>query len=168
MNKVLHLTPLTQESFAPYGVVIEASGAPDFMINNGMCGRYHDLARPEFAGGDGAISLSVARSDPVELPLKLGMMERHPLGSQAFVPMNGTALIVTVAPDENGAPGSPVAFLSTPGQGIQYHANIWHGVLAPLPVQAGPSDFLIVDRVGDANNLVEHFFDTPFIVEGSE
>jgi len=164
MTTVISLEPLTAAAFAPFGVVIEAIGDPSFMINNGMCGRYHDLARPEVTGAEGAVSISVARSDAIKLPLSLTMMERHPLGSQAFVPMNGDRLIVTVADDDDGKPGHPRAFVSAPGQGIQYSMNTWHGVLAPL---SGPSDFLIVDRAGAGDNLVEHHFETPFIVKGA-
>lgn len=162
MSTVIPLEPLTSEAFAPFGHVIEAMGDPSFLINEGRCGRYHDLARPEIAGEGGAVTLSVGRSDAVRLPFSLDMMERHPLGSQAFVPMAGTRFVVTVAPDDDGVPGRPRAFLTNGDQGIQYRMSCWHGVLAPL---AGPSDFLIVDRVGDGSNLEEHRFKTPYTVQ---
>ena len=161
MSRILKAEPLTRDAFAPFGDVIDAEGDPSFMINNGRCGRFHDVARPETVDGDGRIALSVAHSDPAELPMALGLMERHPLGSQAFVPMEGTRLIVTVAPDDGGKPGTPRAFLSSGRQGIQYKPNTWHGVLAPL---AGPADFLIVDRIGAGDNLEEHVFQEPYTV----
>ncbi len=145
--------PLTAAAFAPFGQVIEAAGEPSFFINAGRCGRYHDLARPEVLGPDGAVAISVGRSDAAPMPLAVNLLERHPLGSQAFVPMNGAQMLVVVAPDESGRPGKPLAFLSGPGQGVQYKTNTWHGVLAPL---TGPADFLIVDRAGEGANLEEY------------
>jgi len=153
--------PLTAEAFAPFGRVIEAAGDPSFFINNGRCGRYHDLARPQVTGEGGRVALSVGRSAPVSLPYTLDLLERHPLGSQAFVPMAATPMLVMVAPDDNGRPGEPLAFISTAGQGVQYHAGTWHGVLAPL---AGPADFLIVDRVGPGDNLEEHPLAEPWLI----
>ncbi|MHC8509681.1 MAG: ureidoglycolate lyase [Rhodospirillales bacterium] len=162
-SRTIKTEPLTREAFAPFGAVLEAEGEPDHMINSGLCGRYHDLARPEAAGADGAVALSVGKSDAASLPLTLTLMERHPLGTQAFVPMNGTRIVVIVAPDAGGAPGTPRAFLSNGAQGVQYKPGCWHGVLAPL---SGPADFLIVDRVGGAApNLEEHRFDAPYVIE---
>ena len=158
----LHPEPLTAESFAPFGHVLEVGDTPDFMINGGRCGRYHDMARPEVTDGAGQVGLSVGRSDFIDLPLTLDLMERHPLGTQAFVPMDGARLLVVVAPDVGGRPGQPRAFLSNGAQGIQYHCNVWHGVLAPLQ---RPATVLIVDRVGDGNNLEEFPLPTPYIVQ---
>lgn len=158
MSRTIRAEPLRAEAFAPFGEVLEADGAPDFMINAGLCGRHHDLARPEVGGG-GAVALSVGHSEAIALPLTLKMMERHPDGSQAFVPMAGTRFVVIVAEDENGIPGRPRAFLTNGAQGIQYKRNCWHGVLAPL---SGPADFLIVDRVGPGKNLEEHFLAEPY------
>ncbi|MBO6562302.1 MAG: ureidoglycolate lyase [Nisaea sp.] len=160
MSRTITAQPLTAEAFAPYGEVLEAAGAPDYMINAGLCGRYHDRARPE-TDAEGKVTLSIGRSDAVSLPLSLKMMERHPDGSQAFVPMNGTRFLVIVAADENGAPGKPEAFLTDGAQGIQYKRNCWHGVLAPL---SGPADFLIVDRIGPGANLEEHHLPEPYTI----
>jgi ureidoglycolate lyase len=153
--------PLTAEAFAPFGQIIEAAGEPSFFINKGRCGRFHDLARPEMLGEGAAVALSVGRSDSVSLPYTLDLLERHPLGSQAFVPMAATPMLVMVAPDVGGKPGEPVAFLSQAGQGVQYHTGTWHGVLAPLE---GPANFLIVDRVGLGDNLEEVPLAQPFLI----
>lgn len=150
--------PLDAAAFAPFGDVIEASGAPWKMINEGRCARHHDLARLTAAEG-GRLGISVFRSDPVSLPYALRLMERHPLGSQAFLPLSGDPFLVVVAPDDGGAPGQPRAFLTAPGQGVNYLANIWHGVLTPLGRQA---DFVVVDRIGDGANLEERVFETPW------
>ena len=101
-------------------------------------------------GARAGISLAFGR--PYPLPLSFSLVERHPLGSQAFVPMSEDPFLVVVAPDEGGRPGTPLAFLAGPGQGVNYLRNVWHGVLTPL---ARPARFLIVDRIGSGNNLEE-------------
>ena len=88
-------------------------------------------------------------------------MERHPEGSQAFVPMSYFPFLIIVAADANGTPGKPHAFLSNAGQGINFHRNTWHGVLTPLHA---PGLFCVIDRIGKGANLEEFFFDTPYVV----
>ena len=104
VSRTVKVQPLTAEAFAPYGQVIEATGEPSFFINNGRCGRYHDLARPDMLGEGAEVALSVGRSDSVSLPYTIDLLERHPLGSQAFVPMAATPMLVMVAPDVGGKP----------------------------------------------------------------
>lgn len=162
IDRTIRLEPLTAEAFAPFGDVIEAAGDPSFLFNRGKAGRYHDLARTE-ATGDGRIGVSIGRAQPYVLPLALDMVERHPLGSQAFIPLGRDPFVVVVAPDEGGRPGRPRAFLTAPGQGVNYPRGLWHGVLTPLGDEA---DFLIVDRIGTGVNLEEHFFPEPWTVEG--
>ena len=151
--------PLTPEAFAPFGTVIARRPEPDMRINQGLCGRHHDLARPDIVNGTTGISLFDAQ--PRGLPYRLDMVERHPLGSQAFLPMSETSFLVIVAPDHDGRPGTPLAFLTAPGEGIQIARNIWHGVLTPL---APPGLFAVIDRIGDGPNLEEHWFDAPYMV----
>ena len=110
--------------------MIEATGE-SFPINDGMCDRFHDRARMEFTV-DGRAGISVGYGRPYPLPHAFDLMERHPLGSQAFVPMAEDPFLVVVAPDEGGRPGRPLAFLTRPGQGVNYLRNTWHGVLTPL------------------------------------
>jgi ureidoglycolate lyase len=161
MTREITLQPLTAEAFAPFGDVIEARGAPSFQINGGMCDRYHDLARLEIAGEDTRIGISTGRARPYALPYELKLVERHPHGSQAFLPMSEDPFMVIVAPDENGTPGRPRAFLTAAGQGVNYLRGIWHGVLTPLGRTA---DFVIVDRIPTAGNLEEHTYDEPWLV----
>lgn len=158
----IRIEPLTREAFAPFGQVIDIEGAKHFPINRGMTERYHDLARIELGGPDPRPLLSIARGKPYRLPLTLAMVERHPLGSQAFYPLSPRPFLVIVAPDHHGTPTTPRAFLTRPGQGINYAMNTWHGVLTPLDEEA---DFLIIDRGGEGNNLEEHFFPEPYLVE---
>jgi ureidoglycolate lyase len=153
--------PLTGAAFAPFGDVLEAVGPPDRLINDGMCGRFHDRARLDF--GDGRAGLSVFDARPRSLPYRLDMVERHPEGSQAFLPLAGHPFLVIVAPDAGGRPGTPRAFLTAAGQGINLLRGTWHGVLAPLHA---PGLFAVVDRIGPGANLEEHRFEAPWEVVG--
>lgn len=160
MSRRLALEPLTAAAFAPFGDVLAAEGEADRIINQGLCGRWHDLARLDT--GDGRAGISLFRSEVRSLPLTLEMVERHPEGSQAFLPMSADPFLVVVAPDVEGRPGRPRAFLTAPGQGVNYLRGTWHGVLTPL---APPGLFAVVDRIGTGANLEEHWFDTPWVIE---
>ena len=151
--------PLTPDGFAPFGDVLDCSGPPDRIINGGMCGRYHDRARLEFQDGRAGISLFAAV--PRALPYGFDLVERHPLGSQAFLPLSGAPFLLVVAPDQSGTPGQPRAFLTAPHQGINLHLGTWHGVLTPL---AAPGLFAVVDRIGDGANLEEYRYASGFLV----
>ncbi len=156
----IRIQPLSAERFAPFGDVLECEGAPDKLINQGLCERYHDRAKLDF--GDGRAGISMFRAQIRALPYTLDMVERHPDGSQAFIPLGTDPFLVIVAPDQGGVPGTPLAFLSAAGQGINLHRNIWHGVLTPL---AGNGIFAVIDRIGDGANLQEHWFETPYTVD---
>ncbi len=154
--------PLTARAFALFGDVLDATGIPDKLINQGLCGRFHDRARLDFGAG-GRAGLSIFDAQPRALPYRLEMMERHPEGSQAFVPMHEQAFLVIVAEDAGNRPGTPLAFLTNGAQGINFHRNIWHGVLTPL---ASPGRFAVIDRIGTTPNLEEFWFETPWEVRG--
>ncbi|WP_424985281.1 ureidoglycolate lyase [Microbulbifer sp. S227A] len=153
MSRDITIQPITVGAFAPFGDLIDCAGDPDKIINQGQCGRYHDRARLDFS--DGRAGLSLFNANPRALPLVLDMVERHPDGSQAFVPMTHVPFLVVVAPDQDGAPGRPVAFRTEPGQAVNYHKGTWHGVLTPLHA---PGLFAVVDRIGTGANLQEHWF----------
>ena len=110
MTTTLTLEPLTQEAFAPFGDVIEADGSPEMMINGGDVERYHDRGNLDFAG-QGRAGISLAKATGFTLPYTFKMLERHPLGSQAFMPMQAEPFMVIVAPDGGATPGMPRAFL---------------------------------------------------------
>ena len=157
-------SPLTAEAFAPFGDVLEAAGPPARLINQGLCGRFHDRARLDFRGGRAGISLF--RSEPRALPYRLEMLERHPLGSQAFLPMSLDPFLVVVAEGQEPVPGRIRAFLTAPGQGINLLRNCWHGVCTPL---APPGLFAVVDRIGPETeqggaNLEEWWLPEPRMV----
>ncbi len=154
--------PLTAEAFAPFGDVLSVDGEPDRLINQGLCGRYHDRATLDF-GPDGKAGVSLFKAQLRSLPYTLDMMERHPEGSQAFLPMDTHPFLVIVARDGGGKPGTPKAFLTHAGEGVNYHRSVWHGVLTPL---AGNGLFAVVDRIGKTPNLEEHWFEAPYQVVG--
>ena len=155
------IEPLTREAYAPFGQVIMAEGANHYPINGGMTERFHDLAKVELGGVHPRPLISIFRGQPYTLPLTLKLVERHPLGSQAFYPLSTSPWLVIVATDEGGSPTGLRAFRPAPGQGVNIAMNTWHGVLTPLD---HPADFLVVDRGGDGNNLEEHHFDVPHTV----
>jgi ureidoglycolate lyase len=159
MTQLLHLELLTKEVFAPFGDVLEVAGDPDKIINQGLCGRYHDRAQIDIL--DGRAGISLFNAEPRQFPITLDMVERHPEGSQAFLPMSFDPFVVVVAFDENGSPGRPRAFLTAAGQGVNYARGTWHGVLTPLHA---PGLFAVVDRIGEGPNLQEHWFETPFFI----
>lgn len=143
--------PLSRDGFAPFGEVIETAGRPAIAINDGNCLRYDDLARIELRGGDGAAAISIFRSEPVTPPLRLTMMERHPLGTQAFVPLAPRPFLVVVAPAGAAvAAGDLRAFITDGAQGVSYRPGTWHHPLLALEVV---SDFAVVDRIGPGENL---------------
>lgn len=147
----LSLEPLTAQAFAPFGEVIEAGPATlHYPINGGRVDRYHDLARIDVAAEGGRPLLSIFRARPQALPLQLSLVERHRLGSQAFMPLAHLRFIVVVAA-AGPAPGVDAlrGFLAAPGQGINLSRGTWHHPL--LAVDQG-GDFLVIDRGGPGDS----------------
>lgn len=150
---------LTPDAFAPYGEVLEVTGTPDKLINNGKCGRYHDIAQMDFGGA--AAGISLFQAELREMPHNLDMLERHPLGSQAFIPMSQSRFLVVVADDDNGTPSGIRAFIARAGQAVNLKRNVWHGVLCPLD---GTGTYCVIDRIGPEANLEEHWLSQPVLV----
>lgn len=148
-------TPLEPDAFAPFGEVIQKEGSQNFPINNGKCQRHHRLATAEATGTNASVIINIFAGQPYSLPHIVTMVERHPFGSQAFYPLGSNPWLVIVCEDHNGRPEKPRAFLATSDQGVNLYRNIWHGVLTPL---LEPSDFLVIDREGEENNLEEFYF----------
>ncbi|MGE6782828.1 ureidoglycolate lyase [Ensifer adhaerens] len=159
--KEIVIQPLTREAFAPFGDVIETENAHNFPINGGKATRYHDLAKIDTTGEKARPMISLVRGVPYPLPLKLTMVERHPLGSQAFIPLSDNPFLIVVSKETEEGPSEPIAFRTTPGQGVNIARNVWHGILTPLD---DVSDFAVVDRGGEGVNLEEHFFKEPFLI----
>ncbi len=162
MTPRLRPQPLSREAFAPFGDVIQTDGAKHFQINEGTTTRFHDLAQVDTAEQGGRAIISIFRGDPRPMPFDIRIMERHPLASQAFVPLFARPYLVVVARPEI-LDGTTITakdlevFLAQPGQGVNYARNVWHHPLIALDAQ---SDFLVVDRGGEGDNLVEVHFDT--------
>lgn len=161
MTRILTPAPLTRQAFAPFGDVLDTHWHDRFRINAGMAERFHDMAKVEATGPEARVIISLFRGSPYRFPLKLKMVERHPFGSQAFMPLSPAPFLVVVCPDDAGGPGAPRAFVTAPGQGVNYHRNVWHAVLTPIGEK---QDFLVVDRGGAGENLQEFHFDEPFEV----
>lgn len=157
--RTLPIEPLSREAFAPFGDVIEASDAVrHFPINGGNTERYHDLMKIEVDEAGRPI-VSIFRGQPRALPFDVAMLERHPLGSQCFIPLSGHRYLVAVAPA--GPAPDPAAvrvFLARGDQGVNYGRGVWHHPLLALDKAA---DFLVIDRSGPGNNCDEHFFAEP-------
>lgn len=148
----LTIEPLTREAFAPFGDVIELAGAKQIPINLGTTIRYHDLAKVDVTAEGGRTLVNLFRGQPRELPFEVKMLERHPLGSQAFVPLNDKPYLVVVAPAGDLDVTQIRAFVSRGWQGVNYAKGVWHH---PLIALDEVSDFIVVDRGGDGLNLNE-------------
>ncbi|TWI52834.1 ureidoglycolate lyase [Pseudomonas duriflava] len=156
MRHTLTPRPLTREAFAPFGDVIETEDRDHFLINNGSTQRFHRLADIDTGPGAGQAIISIFRAQALPLPLRIRMLERHPLGSQAFVPLKGNPFLIVVAPPgEAPAPFDVQVFITNGEQGINYHRGVWHH---PVLAVSAVDDFLIVDRAGEGHNCDEYFF----------
>jgi ureidoglycolate lyase len=150
--KELVIEVLTRAAFAPFGDVIELEGAKQIPINLGTTIRFHDLAKVDVADENGRPLVNLFRGQPRALPFEVTMLERHPLGSQAFVPVNDKPYLVVVAPAGVLDPAQIRAFVTNGWQGVNYAKGVWHH---PLIALGDVSDFIVVDRGGDGLNLNE-------------
>lgn len=154
--QIIRPQPLTKEAFAPFGDVIETKDRDFFMINNGSTQRFHRLAAVELGKADDNAIISIFRAQALSMPLNVKMMERHPQGSQAFIPLKGNQFLVLVAePCDEPKPEDLRAFITDGSQGINYHRNVWHH---PVLCCEAEDDFLVVDREGEGNNCDEYYF----------
>ena len=163
MTITLRPEPLTAERFAPYGDVIAAGTGVHGGMNAARFERFDELCNVDIGDG-GRIAVSIARCRvATALPYRIDMVERHPLGSQAFVPLSGAVMVIVVA-----APGEAVeaadlrAFVTNGRQGINYHRGTWH---MPLIAFDEGQEFLIIDRAGEEPNCEEHSLDEPVLLE---
>jgi ureidoglycolate lyase len=153
-NRPLHLhlraRPLTSEAFAEFGEVLDSAGHTPMLINDGMTERYHALARVDTGGSEGHALINLFHARPYALPLRLTHMERHPLGSQAFMPLDAQPFVVVVAPIGGQVqPGDLRAFVTDGRQGVNYRRGVWHHSLIALHA---PARFIVVDRGGPGDN----------------
>lgn len=147
----LSIAPLTKAAFAPFGEVIETAGAEAKLINDGFARRFDGLANIDVAAEGGAVNISLFSGSARPSPIAIKLMERHPLGSQLFVPLDGKPWLVVVCADPH-VPASYRAFSASGEQGVNYARSTWHH---PLLVLGDASPFLVVDRQGPGDNLEE-------------
>lgn len=149
----LRPAPLTRDAFAAFGDVIDTGGAASYPINEGTAERFHDLAEVDVDEAGGRALISIFRGRPRDYPFEIRMMERHPIASQAFIPLDRRPYLVVVAAIGTAPPAAALrAFLATGGQGVNYHRGVWHHPLLTLQEE---SDFLVIDRGGEGDNLDE-------------
>lgn len=157
-TRLIELSPLTRADFAIFGDVIEAEGADHFAINSGRATRFADLADIDALEAGGTPAISIFRSAPISLPIELGVMERHPLASQAIVPLDGVHCVVAVAPAGNFDPALIRVFRASGIQGVNYRRGVWHH---PLLCLYRTGNFLVVDRKGPRDNCDVIHLDPP-------
>lgn len=156
---VIEAQPLTQDAFAPFGDVIETDGARHYPINRGAVERFHDLASID-VGEDGRALVSIFECRrPTRPPVRVDLVERHPLGSQAFIPVGGAVMCIVVAPPRDEvSPADLRAFVSNGSQGVNYRPGVWH---MPLVAFEAGQRFIVVDRGGPGDNCEERELDAP-------
>ena len=157
MRKNIQIQPLTQESFSAFGDVIEKENHDFFAINQGLTQRYNALSVAQITGDHVAVGMSIFHNlCATEIPFKIDILERHPYGSQSFIPLQQQKFIIIVAlPLDQTQPNEQkiYAFLSNGNQGVTYHQGAWHHPLITLEAK---SDFLVVDRIGGGQNCDVH------------
>ena len=167
MVQTIQLQPLSIENFAPFGEVICCGGQDFFHINDAHTERYHALVMTEIMG-DAKAGISIFRNiKSTQIPFEISMLERHPNGSQAFIPMQGQKFLIVVAPSlDTDTPdlSQLCAFITDGTQGVNYRAGTWHH---PLLTLEAPSDFAVVDRIGTGHNCDVYQFPETFKIEGN-
>ena len=149
-ERLLPVERLTREGFAPFGDVIAVEGSRHYTINDGHAERHHDLARVDVGQSGGRPLINIFRARPWPLPLRIAMVERHPLSSQAFMPLAPARFLVVVAARGDGRrPEGLRAFVTDGSQGVNYAPGIWHH---PVLALERTTDFLVVDRGGPGEN----------------
>jgi ureidoglycolate lyase len=159
----LKAEPLTRERFAEFGDVIETSRGGSDAMNAARFERFDDLAKIDLVE-EGRVAVSIARCrTPSSLPLRVDMLERHPLGSQAFIPLSPCKMVVVVAPPEESVDAAAIrAFVTNGRQGFNYHRGTWH---MPLISFAAGQEYLIIDRAGKEPNCEQHTLAEPVLLE---
>jgi ureidoglycolate lyase len=157
----MKIEKLTRAAFTEFGEVISVEGADHFPINSGTTERYHNLANIDVAENDGIPLVNIFRGQPRRFPFQVTMMERHPLGSQAFIPLSRNPYLIIVSLPGDFQPEALRAFLAKPGQGVNYDKGIWHHALVAL---YEASDFIVIDRGGAGANCDEVLLPQPFII----
>ena len=152
-EKIITPIPITKENFAKYGDMISTKDIKPLEINNGYAKRYDGIANLNTSSDNGETTISIFSALKRNFPMKIDMMEKHPLGSQAFIPMKETTFLAFVAPEGDKPDLNKIkSFIIPKGIGINYNPGVWH---FPL-ISTEDMNFLVVDRLGDGENLILH------------
>ena len=150
-KKIIKPIPITKENFSKFGDMITTENIKPLEINNGYAKRFDEIAKIDTSSQEGETTISIFSALKRSFPMKIDMMEKHPLGSQAFIPMKETTFLCFVAPEGQKPDLKKIeSFIITPGIGINYKPGIWH---FPL-ISTEDMNFLVVDRKGSGENLV--------------
>ena len=161
MEVVIKPKKITKENFTKFGDVISTQNIKSIDINNGYAKRFDNLANINISKNNGTAIVSIFSALKRSFPMKIDMMEKHPLGSQAFIPMKETNFIAFVAPPSNKPEISQIeSFIISQGIGINYKPGIWH---FPL-ISTENMNFLVVDRKGAGDNLIIYNFEKEKII----
>ena len=153
METIIKPKPINKSNFSGFGDVISTKDINPIDINNGYAKRYDNIANLNTSKDNGETTISIFSALKREFPMKIDMMEKHPLGSQAFIPMKETTFLCLVAPQGDKPDLNQIeSFIVSPGIGINYNPGIWH---FPL-ISTEDMNFLVVDRLGKGDNLILH------------
>ena len=150
-EKIIKPIPITKENFSKFGNMITTEDINPLEINNGYAKRFDNIAKIDTSSQNGETTISIFSALKRSFPMKIDMMEKHPLGSQAFIPMKETTFLTLVAPEGEKPNIEQIeSFIVPKGIGVNYKANVWH---FPL-ISTEDMNFLVVDRKGSGDNLV--------------
>ena len=162
MEKIIKPTKISRSNFAAYGDLISVEDIKSVDINSGYAKRFDDIADLNTSKDGGKTIVSIFSALKRTFPMKIDMMEKHPLGSQAFIPMKETTFFAFVAPPAEKPEIDKIrSFIVPPGKGINYKPGVWH---FPL-ISTEDMNFLVIDRKGSGNNLLIHNFDERITLE---
>ena len=151
MKIIIEPKPITKENFSKFGDMITTENIKSIEINNGYAKRFDDIAKLDTSNENGETTISIFSALKRSFPMKIDMMEKHPLGSQAFIPMKETTFLTLVAPAGEKPDLEQIeSFIVPIGKGVNYKAGVWH---FPL-ISTEDMDFIVVDRKGSGDNLV--------------
>ena len=154
-NLVVKPKPITKENFKKFGDMITTADIKPIEINNGYAKRYDGIANLNTKKDNGESTISIFSALRRSFPMKIDMMEKHPLGSQAFIPMIDTSFLIFVAPQGEKPNINKIESFVVPKQtGINYKPGVWHFPLISLKNM----NFLVIDRKGKGENLIIHKF----------
>ena len=161
METIIKPIKVTKDNFSDFGDVISSENIKPIDINAGYAKRFDDLANINTLKDDGKTIVSIFSSLKRNFPMEIDMMEKHPLSSQAFIPMLNTTFLVFVAPQGDLPEINKIkSFVIPPKKGINYNPGIWH---FPL-ISTEDTDFLVIDRKGSGDNLIIHNFSKEKII----